>query len=525
MSKRAVAPPQTLVIPVSLDANQVYSVTVNMSSNPAPQSFAFALTTSTAITTVAGANCDSCGGVPAYNPSISSSVQQLPQSQNVSTLNGAAIGTLMRENCGLLQSNGSAWSYPNQTVTVANQSTSFFPSGVSGMIGMGLAPFADSPAAGWLSRNPAQPAFSYGMALNPPSASNSSGSGGELHWLQPDASFYEGEVTWKTMVTANASNPANMSTWFVEMDAFSVSGPPGFNISQSGTQLPTFLDPFYADIVFPQSAARAIYADIPGASKHSTSAFAHAWKLPCDSKFRLTVTFGTFSASLDQSALVVKQADGVCVGVLQEWIDAKATQYLLGSPFIAVLYLIFSFSQSGDGTMGVAARAAKDNKLAPGAIAGVVLGTLAVVALIVIAGVLLYFAWQRRSRVPRRRKPSKTEITPFTDISPTTSRSSQHLSSGAGDQRGLLASLPGSPDWATTFISDGGSPNSNIFPGGTTFTESHTSRQFLDPNSNSNMNSSTSLIHLESPPPYANPNGLGPPPVPLVPLRKTRNRS
>jgi hypothetical protein len=143
-------------------------------------------------------------------------------------------------------------------VTVANQSTSFFPSGVSGMIGMDLALFADSPAAGWLSRNPAQPAFSYGMALNPPSASNSSGSGGELHWLQPDASFYEGEVTWKTMVTANASNPANMSTWFVEMDAFSVSGPPGFNISQSGTQLPTFLDPFYADIVFPQSSARAI---------------------------------------------------------------------------------------------------------------------------------------------------------------------------------------------------------------------------------------------------------------------------
>jgi hypothetical protein len=73
-------------------------------------------------------------------------------------------------------------------------------------------------------------------------------------------------------------------------------------------------------------------------------------------------------------------------------------------------------------------------------------------------------------------------------------------------------------------MSDGGSPNSNIFPGGT-FTESRTSRQYLGPNSNGNMNSSTSLIHLESPPPYANPNGLGPPPVPLVPLRKTRNRS
>lgn len=79
--------------------------------------------------------------------------------------------------------------------------------------------------------------------------------------------------------------------------------------------------------------------DIPGASKHSTNAFAHAWKLPCNSKFRLTVTFGSFSTSLDQSSLVVKQKDGLCVGVLQEWIDANATEYLLGSPFIAVLYL------------------------------------------------------------------------------------------------------------------------------------------------------------------------------------------
>ncbi|KAJ7789468.1 hypothetical protein B0H14DRAFT_3891871 [Mycena olivaceomarginata] len=506
MSKRAVAPPQTLVIPVSLDANQVYSVTVNMSSNPAPQSFAFALTTSTAsnynrspvlIATLVGA-------FRRIIPSISSSVQQLPQSQN---------------------SNGSAWSYPNQTVTVANQSTSFFPSGVSGMIGMGLAPFADSPAAGWLSRNPAQPAFSYGMALNPPSASNSSGSGGELHWLQPDASFYEGEVTWKTMVTANASNPANMSTWFVEMDAFSVSGPPGLQYLPERHATPHVPRPILRGL---SSSRRAQHAQSTLTSRAHRSTRPPPLHTPGNSRATPSSVSqsrsGLFRTSLDQSALVVKQADGVCVGVLQEWIDAKATQYLLGSPFIAVLYLIFSFSQSGDGTMGVAARAAKDNKLAPGAIAGVVLGTLAVVALIVIAGVLLYFAWQRRSRVPRRRKPSKTDITPFTDISPTTSRTSQHLSSGVGDQRGLLASLPGSPDWATTFMSDGGSPNSNIFPGGT-FTESRTSRQYLDPNSNGNMNSSTSLIHLESPPPYANPNGLGPPPVPLVPLRKTRNRS
>ncbi|KAF7340166.1 Acid protease [Mycena venus] len=522
ITKRTVAPPQTLVIPVSLDENQVYSVMVNMSSNPSPQSFSFALTTSTALTTVAGANCDSCGGVPSYNPSISSSVQQLPQSQNVSTMNGVASGTVVRENCGLLQSNGSAWAYPNQTIIVANQSSSFFSPGVSGTIGMGLTPFTDSPAANWLARNPAQPVFSYGIALDPPSPSNSSGSGGELHWLQPDESFFEGDVAWKPMLAANASIPSNVSSWFVEMDAWSVTGPSEFNISQSGTQLLTVLDPFYGNIVFPQGAARSIYDNIPGASKHSTSAFAHAWKLPCDSKFRLTVTFGTFSTSLDQSTLVVKQADGVCVGVLQEWIDQTATEYLFGSPFIAVLYLIFSYSQSGDGTMGVAARAAKSNKLTAGAIAGVVLGTIAVVALIVIAGVLLYLAWQRRTKPPHVRKPSKTDITPFTDIS-SDSRTSRQQYTTYGSQLGLLESpsAPGSPNWATTLLSEGGSPNSNTFPGGTTYNESHNSQQYY----RTEQNSSVSVLQqqLDSPPPYAIPNG--PSPVPLIPLRKNRRGS
>ncbi|KAJ7451146.1 aspartic peptidase domain-containing protein [Mycena latifolia] len=496
------------------------------SSNPSPQSFSFALTTSTGWATLSCSNCDSCGGVPSYNPSASSSVQQLPQTQNVSTLSGAASGTLVRENCGLLQSNGSAWSYPNQTITVASQSASFFSPGVSGFLGMGMAPFADTPAANWLARNPAQANFSYGMALNAPS--NFSGDGGVLHWLQPDQSFYEGEVAWKTMIAPNPSVPSNLSSWFVEMDAWSVSGgPSSFNISQSGTQLLTFLDPFYSSIVFPQSAARAICtsnADIPGASKHSTFAFAHAWKLPCDSKFRLAVTFGSFSTSLDQSSLVVKQADGVCVGTIQEWIDASATEYLLGSPFIAVLYLIFSYSQSGDGTMGVAARAPSDNSLSRGAIAGVALGSIAVVALLVIAGVLVYFAWQRRGgKRPHTRKHKG--ITPFPSDASLSTTAARHSHFAAqqnvtyASHAGLLdaASNPGSPDWRTPQLS----PDTNTFAGGTTFengsSNSHGYYQ-TEPNS-----SSPGLIDLDSPPPYIVPHS--PPPVPLVPLRKVRRES
>ncbi|KAJ7630405.1 aspartic peptidase domain-containing protein [Roridomyces roridus] len=524
------APLQTLRIPVAQDVNQMYTVGVNMSSS-APQSFAFALTTSTAVTTVAGSSCDSCGGVPSYNPAASSSVQALSQLQNIATLDGSASGSIMREDCGLLQSNGSAWAYPNQTVTVANQSAAFFTPGMSGMIGMGLAPFADSPAANWLARNPTQPTFSFGMALNPPS--NSSTDGGVFHWLQPDQSAYTGEVQWKTMLAANASTPSNMTSWFVEMDAWSVTGPSSspFNITQSGVELLTFLDPLYPSIVFPQGAARSIYANIANASKHSTSAFSHGWKLPCDAKFTLTVTFGTFSTSLDQSSLAVKQADGVCVGVIQEWIDQAATEYLLGSPFIAVLYLIFSYSQSGSGAMGVAARTSPRNKLSAGAIAGIVLGSIAVVALLTIAGVLVYFVFFQRRRSNSKSKPKRPrkhrtlEITPFeSDISVSVvdhdARSSMHapLASpflGLLDRNGAPNNLtPSSPEWRTTLLTPDSSAGTFPDGNGTSFNISRSSHQYYQTDAGS-------LIDLDSPPPYPIPKPGSSPPA-LAPVRKNR---
>ncbi|KAJ7102513.1 aspartic peptidase domain-containing protein [Mycena belliarum] len=529
-------PPKMVVIPLRLDENRVYSVAVNMSSNPAPQSFSFALSTSTGMTTVAGADCDSCGGVPSYNPSISTSVWQSSQPMSVATLNGVANGTLVREDCSLLLPNGSAWAYPNQTTTVASHAAAFFSPGISGVIGVGMAPFADTPAANWLARNPAQAAFAFGLALTAPARANASSDGGALHWLQPDADAYVGAVAWTPMraAAAAAAGPgANVSSWFVEMDAWSVAGGPAapFNVSQRGTQMLAFMDPYYASIVFPQSAARAIYADIPGASKHATSAFAHAWKLPCDSTFTLAVTFGAFTTSLDQSALVVAQADGVCVGAIQEWIDADATAYLLGSPFIAVSYLIFSYAQGGAGTMGLAARRPPRDTLSQGAIAGVVLGTVGVAALLAIAGVLAYSAWQRRTRVPKRRKASRTDITPFpafvsaSAASPRDRRVSFGWGPGDGGSSEQHARLleaapsnPASPDWRTTMVST----ETNTFAGGTT-TSGHRSRSSYGGYYQTELHwhpAPSGAPEPDSPPPYLAPGPFGGERPPLIPQRK-----
>ncbi|KAF7319826.1 Acid protease [Mycena kentingensis (nom. inval.)] len=518
-SRASVAPPQTLNIPVRLDANQVYSVRVNMSSS-APQPFHFALSTTTAITTVVGSTCNSCNGAPSYDPNASSSVQQLAGSlpQNVSMPGFSAGGPVLREDCALMTQNGSAWLYPNQTVTISNHSVaSAFGGLVSGMIGLGPSPFDQSPAAHWLAKNPAQPAFQVGFALTKPLAANASSAsddegvdGGTLHWLCPDENAYEGDVSWLPM-NSESQEPQtadNLTSWNVLMDGWSAAGTsamPGtpFNITQIGTHLSAFLDPFYPNVVFPQSAARSIYSNIPGSVPlpFGLTPFTNAWSIPCDTKLTLSITFGTFTTSLNQAVLVVPLGTGQCVGALQEWSDGTVSRYLLGAPFIASIYLILSYAQSGAGSLGFAARSREaSKKLSQGVIAGVSLGAIAVVLLLVIAATLVYGICRRRhmakhtpsalwissnQKSGKKRKPSDTSIIePFPGLdadgaqyarypSPT----GQQLRFGYGrgqhspnSPRAALLDLNNSsngtsPDWQTTIFET--SPDTNTFAGGT----------------------------------------------------------
>nr|GAT50355.1 acid protease [Mycena chlorophos] len=496
--RQSVAAPQTLTIPVRLNGGSVYSVGVNMSSN-APQAFHFALSTYTAMTTVAGVSCNSCNGVPSYNPALSTSVQQAAngnnsQQQSISMLGFSASGSLVEEYCTLLQANGSAWVYSNQTVTVANSSTSGIPTGTSGVFGLGQSPFDQSPAKHWLQNNSDQPAFQVGFALN--ALSNTSSDGGELHWIAADADAYEGDVMWLPMSAIDTATATNTNaSWSVEMDGWdaAATGTNAFNVSQKGTPLSAYLDPFYPNIVFPQSAAQAIYANIKGATPLSfpLTSYTNAWSVPCDAEFTLSVTFGTFTTSLDQASLVVVLQDGLCVGALQEWNEAGITEYLLGSPFIASIYMIISYAQNGDGTLGMAKRSpVGSDKLSGGTIAGIVLGTFAVIALLVIAAVLLYNAYRQRKyaspaamwRAAQRKKykrSKETDVTPFPIGGAQYARYpdgrlgviAAHGSPNS-PRAGLLAvdangnsSQNTSPDWQTTMFSD--VTDTNTFLGGT----------------------------------------------------------
>jgi hypothetical protein len=51
------------------------------------------------------------------------------------------------------------------------------------------------------------------------------------------------------------------------------------------------------------------------------------------------MTLGDKTYALDQSALVLQNADGSCYGGLQAWADATESDYLFGAIFVSSVYM------------------------------------------------------------------------------------------------------------------------------------------------------------------------------------------
>ncbi|KAJ4499357.1 aspartic peptidase domain-containing protein [Lentinula lateritia] len=398
---------ETLIIPLTLDNTSRYSVDVGMSPGPDQQSFSFVLTTGTGYSVVAGVGCNDCQGVSSYNANLSTTVKQLPDVQNMSLVGTNASGSLVEENCQLTQTNGSVWPYPNQTY--------LFSPGISGVFGLGTngrnGDFSATVYSGWLTRNPGNTNFTFGMMLNPPW--NSGTDGGVLHWQSPDTASYEGNVVWKSMLNSNSTSL--QTDWFITMDSLSFESGGNVNISQSG-ELTTAVDPFESALIFPQAIAGAIYGGIADTSLlPSLTTATNKWAIPCDTKMSLTLTFGPLSVPMDETILVLQNGNS-CIGIIEEWSDPQADEYyLLGSSFISQLYIIFSVSGSSQGGVGFAHRTSSPKKLSAGQVSGIVLGSVAFASLFALI-LFLYYRHQRKRR--------EREL-PFPFISPPVSPNHQ----------------------------------------------------------------------------------------------------
>ena len=176
-------------------------------------------------------------------------------------------------------------------MVVANNqvNTSMFSGAVSGLAGLGTARspkpsnssgfqanFADTIFGGWLSRNPQQTNFSFGMRLAPPTqlpwnqsdssaspqvSTSSQSSGGTLHWLHPDKSAYDASRLQTLPVSTNTSQDVfpgdgSQPDWTVQIDGFTASS--GADTVNQQSKSTTTVDVAFPDIYLPFDDARLV---------------------------------------------------------------------------------------------------------------------------------------------------------------------------------------------------------------------------------------------------------------------------
>ncbi|KAF9019353.1 acid protease [Hymenopellis radicata] len=364
-------------IPLTVDGDGRYCAWVAMSGGANKQNFTFGLTTSTGYTAVAGRACGSgCNGVTSFDQSQSTTAVSLPASQNIQLPQGnSASGNLIREDCALKQAGPHWWSYENQTILIANQSDSIFGSGTSGLLGLGTnarsGQFEDSIVGKFLSLNPSQTNFTYGMALTPPNEV-SSNSGGTLHLGGASQSHYQApSVAWKNLLPYNGS--ALDADFQMDLDGWTATSDAGTLTRQSG--LIAIVDPYYTTTIFPQTEATLLYSTIKDAQPVSDTSTSKVWSIPCDTQISMALHVGDQSFTIDQGVLI-KQLGGRCYGTIEGWKNETATEYLLGSNFISNTYMILVLSNANNGRIGFAKRATSksSSSLSTGAIIGIAVG-------------------------------------------------------------------------------------------------------------------------------------------------------
>ncbi|KAK0468937.1 hypothetical protein IW261DRAFT_1425990 [Armillaria novae-zelandiae] len=176
-----------------------------------------------------------------------------PGWQNVALIGGSnAGGNIITESCELKKEQRArldVFQSDNDLfpVVVANTFYSMFSPGVSGNRN-----FSTTVFGGYLSTKPSGENFTYGMTLSHNTGSSSDG--GYLHLIQPDNSFFQGDIAWKTMQTFNATS---LNTdFYIELDSWTLTTGSG-NVSRTGSLI-TAIDPIYETLIFPQQDAGSL---------------------------------------------------------------------------------------------------------------------------------------------------------------------------------------------------------------------------------------------------------------------------
>ncbi|KAH8111057.1 acid protease [Phellopilus nigrolimitatus] len=305
-----------------------------------PVAFNVILDTGSSDLWIADQSCTTCGGVPAFDSSASSSFKNLTTPFSITYGSGAAQGALAQDTIQM-----AGFSVSKQTFAVCDQITSgLLNDPVSGLMGLAFQKIASSGATPFW-QNLVQsgswdsPVMSFQLTrfvekqnaqpLEP---------GGTFTMGFVNTSLYTGNIDFQNI-------PGGQGTyWILPLTQLTVQG--SSVTLPSGSSSYAAIDTGTTLVGGPSSVISAFYAQIPGATA-GTGNYQGYYIYPCSTDVAVTMTFGGQTWPISSTDFQLTQlSSSECLGGFFE-LDMSGSgtpAWIVGDTFLKNVYSVFRFN-------------------------------------------------------------------------------------------------------------------------------------------------------------------------------------
>jgi cathepsin D len=317
---------------------------------------------------VASSSCGtSCGSIATYNPSSSSTFQNLSTAFNIQYGSGAAAGYVAQDTVQM-----AGFSVSSQGFAVVDEvSANMLTSPVSGLLGLGWQSLASSgqmPLWQTLASGNAWSSALFAVQFTRytnDSTAQQLEPGGVLNMGYTNSSLYTGSIDYIDV-------PGTPSYWYIPLTSITVQGN-SVSITSGTTAV---IDTGTTNIAGPASSIQAIYAQIPN-SQPATGEWAGYYSFPCSTTVNVELSFGGATWSISPADFAFTQTSSTeCIGAFFEAsTGAGAPSWIIGDAFLKNVYSVFRYNPPSVGFASLSSVAIAENG-AGGAVPSATIGVV-----------------------------------------------------------------------------------------------------------------------------------------------------
>ncbi|KAG2142916.1 aspartic peptidase domain-containing protein [Suillus bovinus] len=317
---------------------------------------------------VASSSCGtSCGSIATYNPSSSSTFQNLSTPFSIVYGSGSAEGYVAQDTVQM-----AGFSVSSQGFAVVDAvSQSLLTSPVSGLLGLAwetLATSGQMPLWQSLASNSAWDSALFAVQLTRYTNDSSAQDlepGGVINMGYTNSSLYTGSIDYIDI-------PGTPSYWYIPLTSMTVQGN-SITIA-SGTTVA--IDTGTTNIGGPASSIEAIYAQIPN-SQPATGEWEGYYSYPCSTTVNVEVSFGGNTWSISPADFAYTQTSSTeCIGAFFETSTGTGIpSWIFGDAFLKNVYSVFRYNPASIGFANLSSVALAENG-AGGTVPSATIGTV-----------------------------------------------------------------------------------------------------------------------------------------------------